>query len=232
MQAIILAGGLGTRLKSVINDVAKPMADINGRPFLQYMFDYLGPQGVKDVVLCVGYKSESITNHFGSEYEGINIAYSLEQQPLGTGGAVRQAMTLVAPDTSDVLVMNGDTFFDVDLDSMADFHQDKDADVTIALKWMEKFERYGMVDIEADSRIVGFREKEYQEEGYINGGIYVIDHNFFRSQELPDKFSLEKDFHEVRYKDSDYYGYPTDEYFIDIGVPEDYAKAKKDFETY
>ena len=232
IPAIILAGGLGTRLRSVISDLPKPMAPVAGQPFLHYIFLYLQKQGITDVVLSVGYKSEVIKEFFGDKYAGINIRYAVENEPLGTGGGIRQAMSLI---DSDAYVLNGDTFFDVDLKDLYEFYTMRASDIALALKRMHHFDRYGTVEIGNKDRVLQFQEKRYKAEGLINGGVYVINKNLFKKVEeiedtiISQRFSFEKDILEKHLLPLHYQGKEFGGYFIDIGIPEDYERAQTDF---
>ena len=232
IPAIVLAGGLGTRLRSVISDMPKPMAPVSGKPFLHYIFLYLQKQGITDVVLSVGYKSEMIQEFFGEKYSGINIRYAIEAEPLGTGGGIAQAMAMI---DSDAFVLNGDTFFDVDLSELYQFYQDSHSDIALALRRMYDFDRYGTVEIGNLGRVLQFHEKQYKSEGLINGGVYVLSKNLFKKVEeieespLLQKFSFEKDILEKHLVPLRYQGKEFTGYFIDIGIPEDYNKAQEDF---
>lgn len=221
MQAIILAGGFGTRLQSVISDVPKPMAPVLGKPFLSYILDVLDNQGFTKVVLAVGYKKEVIQEYFKSKYKGLDILYSIEEEPLGTGGCVKQAMSYI--DEEYVFILNGDTMFKIDFKEMSKLNA-----LSIACKKMNDFDRYGEVQLN-NGRIEAFAEKKYVKEGYINGGIYYLPKNIFDTFDLPNRFSMEKDFFEKYIKSLNIQAYLSDSYFIDIGIPEDYAKVQKDF---
>lgn len=226
-EAVVLAGGLGTRLRSVVSTKPKPMADINGRPFLEYVLDYLKEQDITRVVLAVGYKHELISEHFSNAYKGLQISYSIEHEPLGTGGAIFKALELVISD--DVYVLNGDTLFMVDLARMYEFHISKKSLLTIALKQIEKSDRYGNVFLDSNQRILSFQEKQsYSTTQLINGGVYLINKNLFSKIDLPRKFSFEKDFLERYCGELEFYGFISSAYFIDIGVPEDYERAKQE----
>ena len=163
MEAIILAGGFGTRLSKVVSDVPKPMAPINERPFLEYLLDDLSDKGINRVILAVGYKKEIIKNHFQERYKNIEIIYSDEDIPLGTGGAIKKALTLSK--TEDIFIVNGDTFFDVNLKEMYKFHKENNSNLTLAIKEMERFNRYGSLALEGN-KIVKFEEKKYIEKLY------------------------------------------------------------------
>ncbi|MCX6235382.1 MAG: nucleotidyltransferase family protein [Bacteroidetes bacterium] len=230
-EAIILAGGRGTRLHGVIDDLPKPMALVNGRPFLEYLLRYLKKQGVQKVVLAVGYKSEKITEYFKSEYQGISIKYSVEHEPLGTGGGLVMALKYVS--CSRVFVLNGDSFFDVDLDAFAKFSSLTDSPVCIALAKVNDTGRYGSVDFGDDGRIHAFSEKNSASgPGYINGGIYHVKRIFFQDLNLKGRFSLERDVFEHYCTTVDMFGYPCEKYFIDIGLPEDYLRAQDELTQY
>lgn len=207
---------MGTRLKSVISDVPKPMAPIGEKPFLHYIFKYLKSQNVKKVVLCVSYKKEVIQEYFLDNYLGISIQYSIENEPLGTGGAVFQALSMLSGKMAYIL--NGDTFFDIDL---ARLKLRKESKITLALKSMKDFDRYGCVELDKDFKIQAFREKEYKKIGFINGGIYLIDRAIFEGYDLASKFSFEE-FIQEHFIALNAYGEKFDDYFIDIGIPEDY----------
>ena len=223
MQAIILAGGLGTRLRSVVSDVPKPMAMINDKPFLYYLLNTLNNQGFNKVILAVGYKKEVIEDYFKNQFKNIKIVYSVEDQPLGTGGAIKKALDYV--DESYAYIFNGDTFFDIDFSK---FKTSKD--IAIACKYLENFDRYGKVEI-TDGIITSFYEKQSNQSGYINGGVYCIKKDIFKNYNFSEKFSFEKDFLEPYITKLSIEAYCSNSYFIDIGIPEDYYKAQEDFKN-
>ncbi|MDF1883737.1 nucleotidyltransferase family protein [Sulfurimonas sp. SAG-AH-194-C21] len=225
MTAIILAGGFGTRLKSVISNLPKPMAPINKKPFLEYLFDYLLSYGVKKVILCVGYKHEIIIKHFQKKYKNLELVYSIENKPLGTGGAIKQALKIHnnIPD-KNILILNGDTFYQLNI---AKFYQHSLLnELTIAIKPMKNFTRYGSVEING-SKITSFKEKESIQEGLINTGVYIINPKLIIKMKK-NKFSFES-FLEAQTA-IDYY--IEDSYFVDIGIPEDYRQAQIDFKEF
>ena len=224
--AIILAGGLGTRLRSVINDLPKPMAPVNGKPFLHYIFQYLMREQIKEVVLSVGYKHETIKEFFGDKYLGIKIQYSVEEEPLGTGGGIKQAFDLV---DDAAYVLNGDTFFGVNLWALQEFYFESKSDIALAIKPLENFDRYGTVQMDEAFRITKFEEKKFVDKGFINGGIYFFDKKLFSRVEVGAKFSFEKEILERYTAELKFSGKVFDGYFIDIGIPEDYNKAQHDF---
>ena len=231
-KALILAGGLGTRLRSVINDIPKPMADINGKPFLSYLFDYILNQdaGIKELILSVGYKHERIMDYYGNKYGILSLKYVIEAQPLGTGGAIKNAINKFGVD-NEILILNGDTFFNIDIKKLYEFHRNKNSDLTIALKKMENSDRYGFIEIGITGKIMKFLEKGhgYVMSGFINGGIYILNKSFLGNLdniENPYPFSFEKDIIEKYYNYGKFYGINFNDCFIDIGVPEDYERAK------
>jgi len=230
-EAIVLAGGTGTRLQSVVKEIPKPMASINDTPFLEYQFNYLLKQEIKRVVLSVGYKYEVIQSYFGTSYKGIDIDYAIEDEPLGTGGALKLAFGKI--NAKDAYILNGDTFFSVDLFKMGTFHEEQNADVTMAIKRMENFDRYGVVEFNSSSgELVQFKEKQFVREGYINGGVYLIKRSVFEGDGLMEKFSFEKDILETQIGVLKIlaFEHSADQYFIDIGIPEDYQKAQYELE--
>lgn len=218
-EAIVLAGGLGTRLREVVSDVPKPMADINGKPFLHYIFEYLSKNNIYKVVLAVGYRYEVITKYFGDRYLDIDIEYSIEDKQLGTGGAIKNALNRIMGDYC--FVINGDTYFAPSLDRLIL----RDTKIVLALKYMINFDRYGSIILEGDY-IDSFLEKKYFEDGFINGGIYYLSKDIFLNFNLPDIFSFEK-FLEDNFKKLRAKGIIFDEYFVDIGIPSDYELCKK-----
>ncbi len=223
-RAIILAGGLGTRLQSVVKDIPKPMATVDGRPFLEIVLDYLMHYGITEVVLAIGYKGEMILEHFGDKYKDINLYYSVEHEPLGTGGALLKAAVFF--EEKPFFVLNGDTIFTVDLKAMSDIYEQEMPDMCIALKRLFNFDRYGVVEYDKWHKVTTFKEKQFHSEGWINGGIYLFDFQLFRLQKFPLKFSFEKDIMERYVTHLDFRACPLEGYFIDIGIPEDYARAQ------
>ncbi len=221
MEAIILAGGFGTRLQSVVADVPKPMAPINDKPFLAYLVEELISNGVTRVIMAVGYKKEVIEDYFKDNYNGCSILYSNEDTPLGTGGCVKKAMSLCKEDK--VFIINGDTMFKVNLKEMS-----KEGPNSIAVKPLVNFDRYG--EVVFDKYITSFKEKQHCDKGHINGGIYLLNTNVFDNYNLEERFSLEVDFFEKYLSKLELKPFVSDTYFIDIGIPEDYDKAGKDFE--
>jgi D-glycero-alpha-D-manno-heptose 1-phosphate guanylyltransferase len=224
LEAILLAGGLGTRLRSEVIDLPKSMAHIGSRPFLEYQMDQFIARGVTRFILSVGYKSESIRAHFSDRYRGCEVVFAVEETPLGTGGAIKHAMKYVTG--RHVVVANGDSMFLADLQAQYSFHKDNNADITLMLKPLQDPFRYGTVELDPHGRIMGFLEKQPIEKGLINGGLYLFDVTSFRKLNLPDVFSLEKDLFEKGVDQLRIFGYVSEGYFIDIGIPEDYTRAQ------
>lgn len=227
MQAIILVGGLGTRLRSVVCDVPKPMALIQDKPFLAYLLDYLSQQGITEVVLSAYYLSEKIQDYFRSSYCNMKINYAIEEEPLGTGGAMAHALSKVSFKKS-VFVINGDTFLKMNYQKMWETHCKKSSLITIALKQELNVKRYGTVAVK-DDVVIEFQEKQKEGIGLINAGIYLIQPDLFKLFSLPKTFSFEKDFLFPKIKKIKPQAFVVDDYFIDIGVPEDYQRALREF---
>ncbi|MFK8186599.1 MAG: nucleotidyltransferase family protein [Phormidesmis sp.] len=228
MDAIVLVGGLGTRLRSLITDVPKPMAPVGGVPFLDILLEKLLAHSMIDrVILAVGYKRNVVQEYFGDRAYNRKIVYAVEKSPLGTGGGILNALAHTR--SQEVLVLNGDTLFDVNIHDMVEGHRQRNAELTLALKPMRDFSRYGTVRLN-NNRIVGFEEKQYQSEGLINGGVYLLNQTLFDGlpQALPHRFSFESDFLEVYLQQLNVYGFISSGYFIDIGIPEDYRRAQQE----
>jgi D-glycero-alpha-D-manno-heptose 1-phosphate guanylyltransferase len=221
-KAVILAGGRGTRLATVVADRPKPMAEIMNLPFLHYLILDLKNKGITEVVLLVGYMHEVIEDYFQSEYHGVKISYELEAEPRGTGGLICElSRKWVEP----ILLINGDTYFDVDIQAMYQLYLSTKS-VVMAVREVVGQNRYGALQIENDI-IINFKEKTWIDKGYINGGIYLLPQGVFESySDLPFSFSLEKDFFEAYKSDLTIQAYYSDGFFIDIGIPEDFEAAQ------
>lgn len=226
MEAIVLAGGLGTRLQPVIPGIPKPMAPVSGKPFLHYILKWLDDNPVSRVILSVGYKWEVIYREFGNRFGSMELVYSVEDSPLGTGGAIALAMNKLSED--QFFIINGDTLFNAGLDQLLAFHQEGAFDLSILLKPMKNFDRYGTVGIDEHHKINRFNEKSPRKEGLINGGIYLANRKIETCFPAAKAFSFEKEFMETKLKELSFGGLVNDSYFIDIGIPEDYLKAQTD----
>ncbi len=229
MQAIILAGGFGTRLQSVVKDVPKPMADIAGKPFLYYLIKYLTTFSQKNhIILSVNYLKEKIISYFGDKFLNAKISYAVENHPLGTGGAI--VNSLKNCDTNEpIIILNGDSFIQIDYQKLLDFHKKNKSKLTIVLKKMDDCSRYGAVEIDNQNQIISFKEKsQIISSGLINSGVYVIEKDIFNQFDLPEKFSFEQDFLMRYLSEIKPCGLVVDDYFIDIGIPEDYNKASEE----
>ena len=229
-EAVILAGGKGTRLQSVVSDIPKPMAPIGDIPFLEILIHHLANQGINHVVLAVGYKYEVIQDYFGESWRDVSISYAVESSPLGTGGAVKAAAGHLSGDA--FFLLNGDTFFDVSLEELYESFEQGDFPFVLSLKEVKDQHRYGKVTI-AEDHITSFEEKQHIDKGFINGGVYTCSTDWWL-YESPEAeiFSLEKDVLEQLVADHQL-GYLISEgYFIDIGIPEDYHLAQQTLEDY
>lgn len=222
-EAIVLAGGFGTRLAHVVPDVCKPMAPVAGEPFLRRVLDQLDAAGFARVIIADGYRREQIESYFMGTYRGLEVDYSSEDAPLLTGGAVRRALMMCK--RPEVFVLNGDTYFDVDFLAMEDaLAAHPEAKCAIAAKRMRDFDRYGTLDVAADRRILAFHEKAPCSDGLINGGTYLIRREALATE--PAVFSLEGDWFARIVCCNELIAVETDGAFIDIGVPEDYERAQ------
>lgn len=222
MKAVILAGGLGTRLKSVSGDLPKPMVPVEGRPFLEHLMEWLSPS-VSGFILSTGYRAELVSRHFSSSFKGLSVDYCVEDSPLGTGGAIRKVFESFSGER--FFLINGDTFFAVNLKEMDLSHMRSGSLMSMALKPMKNFERYGNVGIK-DGHISSFEEKRFVREGLINGGIYVLERSLAKYFPVSEKFSFEKDVLEKHIADLDINPFLSDSAFIDIGIPEDYLSIR------
>jgi D-glycero-alpha-D-manno-heptose 1-phosphate guanylyltransferase len=225
-EAVILAGGLGTRLRETVADLPKSMAPVGGKPFLAFLLDQLCTYRVTKAIVAAGYLHEKIESYFGNSYNDLQLVYSVENEPLGTGGALIKAVDMVTADS--FFVLNGDTLFNIDLEKFRKSFTYSNASLSVALKPMKDFDRYGSVTLE-DERIVAFNEKKYCSEGVINGGVYIMRKDWIIRNSPGVKFSFEKDIMERRVPNDIITGYISDAYFIDIGIPDDYEKANHDF---
>lgn len=226
LTAIILAGGLGTRLKKAVPNYPKPMAPINKRPFLEYLLDYWIEQGVTNFILSVGYRSKIIINHFSNEYKGVSIQYSIEDTPLGTGGALLKASKYIS---GSFLLLNGDTFFEVDLTKITNFHFENKSDFTFSLFSMAKSNRYMRIELNSKKQIISFNTVQSKNINFANGGVYLINSSLLQKIELnktDTNLSLENQL--IPYLSEcgcKFFGFESNGKFIDIGIPDDYYRA-------
>jgi D-glycero-alpha-D-manno-heptose 1-phosphate guanylyltransferase len=225
-EAVILAGGLGTRLREAVPDLPKCMAPVNGHPFIVYVIRYLQKQGITKFIFSLGYRSEAFTGLLAATLDKASYRVVIEDEPLGTGGAIQLACKHAT--AKDLVVLNGDSIFKLDLAKIAAFHVSHNAECTLALKPMQHFERYGVVELNNDNSIAVFKEKQSYAEGTINGGVYILDRDRFLAKGFPQKFSFETDYLQKYYSNGNIFGIIDGGYFIDIGVPEDYRKAQND----
>lgn len=219
-EAIILAGGLGTRLSKTVSDRQKVMAPTGSRPFLAYILKDLKNKGFERIILAVSYHHEQIYDYFGESFEGVRLIYSVENEPLGTGGAIKQALSFIQNDT--VAVINGDTYFDADFNELYSLYEKKNASVVLAAKEMPDCTRHSTLSIASDGKILKFSEKMPNKKGFINGGIYLINRSIFDKISV-ERFSFEKDILEKMTEGL--YACICDGYFIDMGIPEAYFRA-------
>ena len=227
-EVIILAGGFGTRLKEVINDVPKCLAPINKKPFLYYQLDYLKKQGVTRFIFSLGFKSQMVVDYIKAFHSEIEVVFSIESKPLGTGGAIKAALQLAISDY--ILIVNGDTFFNINLDRFFNFAIGNNNSFTLALFYVKQNDRYGFVEIDQDYRVLKFHEKMKSENVLVNSGFYIVNKKELNFSDYKDVFSLEKDFFEKINKNDYLFSIVENEDFIDIGIPEDYILAQTFFE--
>jgi D-glycero-alpha-D-manno-heptose 1-phosphate guanylyltransferase len=222
-EAILLVGGLGTRLRAVVADVPKPLAPVAGRPFLAWVLDALAARGMRRIVLATGHGAGQVQAAIGAEWKGMTVVHSVEDAPLGTGGAVRHALRLIEGEGTHVL--NGDTFLDYDPRALEAATRAANACVGVALAHVDDAGRYGSVDVHA-GRVVAFREKGGSAAGWINAGCYFLTREAIDTLPTAERFSLETDWLPARAAAGDIAAFEDTRAFIDIGVPEDFARAQ------
>ncbi|MHA1820034.1 MAG: nucleotidyltransferase family protein [Promethearchaeota archaeon] len=235
IKVFILVGGLGTRLRSVVSDVPKPMAPIHGKPFLYYKMLQLKKRGIRNIVFCSGYLHQIIYDYFGDGSKfGINIEYSVENEPLGTAGAIKNAEPLI---NKPFVLMNGDTYLDLDFEWFISSYNKFNADYLMLLTTPHLIGQEGIVVVKEDNKIVKFLEKPPIEEinklktPYINAGVYLLNNSIVDLIPSHKKVSLEKEIFPKLVGDSPekkFYGLPYNGYFLDIGVPENYKQFMED----
>ena len=226
-EVIILAGGFGTRLKSVVNDKPKCLAEVNDKPFISYLIDSLLTFNYSKFIFSLGYLKEHIIEYININYPNLNVIYSVENQPLLTGGAIRLALEHV--ESESVLILNADTYLGVDLNCLNQYHKKENSDITITLKPMHNFDRYGSVKFNNQNKIYSFEEKKYINFGYINCGYIYLKKEILLKHQINTPFSFENDFIKDKINQIKINAFIDDTYFIDIGIPEDYLKANIDF---
>ena len=228
ITVVILAGGLGTRLRSVLSDRPKILAQVMGRPFLTYLLDQISSAGASKVILCTGYMGDMVQEVYGDVYKSLHMFYSQENEPFGTGGALRLALPLIESDHA--MVMNGDSYIRTDLNSYVDWFFQIDRKASLLLVKVPDTSRYGMVKMEKDNRVSVFEEKEKAKgAGWINAGVYLLKTSLLKSISAGKTFSLERDFFPSLLGNG-LFGYQCKGRFIDIGTPESYATAEKFFD--
>lgn len=229
ITAVILAGGFGTRFQSVVSDKPKVLAEVSGKPFLVYLLEQISSAGIRKVVFCTGYMAEKIQNRLGDTYGPLHILYSREDEPLGTGGALRLALPYLSSDT--VLVMNGDSYTDIDLGSYVNWFFQKDCEAALLLTRVLDTSRYGSVTISEDENITAFNEKRTSSGvGWINAGVYLMRKSVIASIPAGQSYSLEYELF-PSLVGKKLYGFCSEGRFIDIGTPESYA-VTEDFFCY
>ncbi|HWG44466.1 MAG TPA: nucleotidyltransferase family protein [Gemmataceae bacterium] len=228
VTGVILAGGLGTRLRSRIADRPKVLAPVHGRPYLAYLLDQLAGAGLRNVVLLTGYLAEQIRSEFGDSYAHLRLAYSVEPSPLGTAGALRQALPHLL--TPTVLLLNGDSYCAASLFDFREFHNRQGADFSLVLTPVEDCSRYGKVCLGPDDRVLRFEEKSQGAgAGWVNAGIYLLSRSLIEEIPTGDSVSLERDMFPTWAADKRCFGFPCHAQFLDIGTPESYARAEAFF---
>lgn len=226
-DAVILCGGQGTRLRAALPDLPKVLAPIGGRPFLAYQLDQLRAAGMQRVLLALGFKAELVQQYLAEQNEVMEIVSSVESKPLGTGGALRALLPQLR--ARQVLVLNGDSFADVDLCALRAFHDEHRAKISMALTPVEHADRYGSVALDAEGRITAFREKAAGlGAGLINAGIYLMERDVIETIPAERAVSLEREVFPL-WRDHGLYGQRSDVSFLDIGTPESYAQAEQFF---
>jgi len=227
ITAVILAGGLGTRLRSVVSDRPKVLAEVAGRPFLAYLLEHLGTSGVRQVVLCTGYLGDQIHQVFGNEFQEIQLRYSCESEPLGTGGALKHANPLLS--AFPVIVCNGDSYANVPIQQMIQFHIQQKAEVTMGVMKLNNPSQFGLVEFNDDGEVQKFSEKPSTlQAGWVNAGVYVFGKRLFDS--IPDTgfVSLERDVL-PRWVRKGFFAYPQSGELFDIGTPESLCNTQEYF---
>lgn len=229
-ELVILAGGSGTRIREQIPGLPKTLAPIGNKTFIDYLLRYHIKQGFDRFIFCLGQFQEQVIDHLEKNHPELEKIYVCETLPLGTGGAVKNALPKTRDNT--VMIVNGDTYFAIQTDKAAAFHHMCGAECTMMLKSMVDVQRYGQVELGTDYRVRGFEEKGIFKQGLINGGTYILNKRLFLENDFPDKFSFEKEYLEKSFGSRRIYGVKQEGYFIDIGIPEDLARAQTEIIDY
>ena len=232
VSAVIFAGGIGSRLRDVVSDRSKVLAEVNGQPFVYYLFDQLCRAGIRRVTLCTGYLGEHLEQMIGNRYETIDIDYSREKAPRGTGGALRHAAAMIKEES--ILVMNGDSFTDIDIQDFFYWHVKKRGRLSIVIATVKESDRFDVVEMSADGRIIGFSERRSAISDspiLINAGIYLMHRSVIDSLPVKKRFSLEREFF-PRFVEKEILGYRTNAAFIDIGTPDSFLSAPEFFQSF
>ncbi len=227
VEGILLAGGLGTRLRSVLPDLPKCLAPVAGKPFLSYIFAYLAREGLRRLILALGYKADAIQTWVQNDAWPFEIDFAIETIPLGTGGAIKNAWRLTT--APHVLVLNGDTFCPAPLSDFYQAHLQKQADISLISVFVSPAERYGTLSLSPGDWVQAFQEKQPRSTGWINAGFYLISRSWWEKQTFPDTFSWETYLQNALESTSTpkiYAHRLSNTPFIDIGVPDDYARAQ------
>lgn len=223
MRVVILAGGLGTRLRERVTDAPKPMAPIAGRPFLTYLLERLPKAYISKITLSVGYKWEQVHEYFGDEFNEIPLSYAIESEPLGTGGAIVRA--LKGNDDAPAMILNGDSLLNLDFTAMLRWYLENPVPLAMVVRPVSDVSRYGSLSIDR-GLVTTFHEKGKSGQGIINAGIYCLQPRVLADYRDGDKFSMENDFLQPRCHSMKIQTWVSNDYFIDIGIPDDYDKAQ------
>lgn len=224
-DGVILCGGLGKRLQSVVSDVPKVMAPVDGRPFLDFIIEYLKAQSLARIVLCTGYKADVVENHYSDRDFGLTIDFSMENEPLGTGGALKNARKMIS--SNPFFVLNGDSFLSADFQAFLDFHIEKNSAASLLVSQVRSSKDFGSLKLDKDGQIIDFHEKtEGPASHLVNAGIYCFDQSVFSLMPQEKKFSIENDFF-PKLIGNQFYGHFVDQEFMDIGTPQRYESLKR-----
>jgi len=230
IDVVLLCGGLGTRLKKIVHDRPKPMAEINRRPFLDILIDYVSDYGFRRFILCTGYKGDVIRKYYETKNAHAVFLFSEEKEALGTGGAIKNAEPLIQSEV--FMVMNGDSFCDLNMHDFVNYHDSKKAFASIALVKKEMSLDCGVVRTDGDGRIIGFHEKVKADGmSLVNAGVYLFSKEVLSLVPVRKNCSLEFDLFPLLVQNKAVYGFFTNQQLIDIGTPERYELAKKIFNS-